>query len=395
MPTFRPVPDGDRTRLEEILRYAFNPQQGPISEDSEEEWPPTLFDQHGLYAEGNLVSTCKLYFLDACVRGDVQQIGGLGAVATPPEHRRQGYVRDLCRNALAAFEESGAGLVTLWPFETSFYANLGWATANKITEYRCPPHVLPRHDAEGRMRRLDADDWERLQSVERAHGEGVSLSLRRSEQWWRERTLTSWTGGPEPYIYGYERDGEIAGLLTYSVADDETETLSVATFMSADEESDRAILSFLGTHGAQVERIQFTRREESDLLDRVREPEQVDCELHAGPMVRLTSVGALEEYSWPAGDFRCSLTVDDPLENDESVFELTISEGDATVTEAGTDPADTDIALGIGPLSQLVVGTHSVETLTRLGKMAIRDEQAAEELASVFNSQAVALGEFF
>lgn len=396
MATFRPVPESDRTRLREILRYAFAPHRGPVTEESEPAREPTLFDQRGLYTDGDLVSTCKLYYLDAWLRADVERIGGLGAVATPPEHRRSGHVRELCRHALAEFEDNGAGLVALWPFETSFYANFGWATANHVTRYECPPEVLPAHDASGRLRRLDADDWERFQSTERAHGEGVALSLRRSERWWRERTLTNWTGGTEPYIYGYERDGEIAGYLTYTVADEETETLDVETLAYADEEAYRALLSFLGTHGAQVESIAFSRAAEFDLLDRVAQPERVECDIRPGPMVRLTSPAAVELYTWPAGAVDCTLSVADPLVDDnEGVYRLRVRDGKATVAEDGSDPENADARVDIGTLSQLVVGTCSIEKARRLDGLDVHTDAVRDGLGSVFESQPVHLGEFF
>ncbi|MFW5974174.1 MAG: GNAT family N-acetyltransferase, partial [Natrialbaceae archaeon] len=357
MTTFRPVPDADRRRYRAILQYAFSPQEGPLTDDPEESLVGP-FDSYGVYADDELVSTCKLYELDAWIRDGYGPIGGLGAVATPPEHRRNGYIRELCRGVLAEFESRGAGLVTLWPFETSFYANLGWATANHVTRYECPPEVLPAHDAEGRMCQLSSGEWERLGPTERAHGEGLALSLRRSERWWRERTLTNWTGGAEPYVYAYERDGEVAGYLTYSVADDENETLTVDVLAYADEEAYRAVLSFLGTHGAQIERVAFTRPEGAGLFDRVDEPERVDCEVHPGPMVRLTSVRAMEFYTIP-GNLACTLVVTDPLAEEEGVYDLTVEDGDVSVT-SGSNPASADATVDVGTLTQLLVGTHGV-----------------------------------
>ena len=397
MATFRPVPGSDRKRLAEILRYAFAPQTGPVSEEPDGEWPPTLFDQRGLYVSDQLRSTCKLYYLDAWIREDVGRIGGLGAVATPPEYRRNGHIRELCRHALGEFEENGAGLVALWPFETSFYANLGWASAHHVTKYACPPELLPTHDAAGQMMRLTVDDWHRLREAERAHGDDVALSLRRSEQWWRERTLTNWTGGTEPYIYGYERDGEIAGYLTYTVADDETETLEVETLASADEEAYRAILSFLGTHGAQIEKISYKRAEESALLDRVTEPERVDCEIQPGPMVRLTSPAALELYSLPpAVELDATLAITDPLYPDnDGVYRLAVRDGEITVSEESTHSEKADARLDIGTLSQLLVGTHSVEQARRLDQLQMRDNTVLDELHAAFGPQQVNLGEFF
>mgnify|MGYP006284756481 CR=1 FL=1 len=391
MSTFRRVPDADRRRYDEILRYAFAPQEGPLGDDPPvtEQWPPELFDPCGLYDDGRLRSTCKLYDLDARLGEGYAQIGGLGAVATPPEDRRQGYVRELCRHALDAFADRGARLVALWPFETAFYAALGWATANYRVRYECPPAVLPSHDSEGRMRSLGTDDWELLRDAERAHGADRILSLRRSPAWWRERTLTNWDGGTKPYCYGYERDGDVVACLTYSVADD---ALTVETMAYADEGAYRAVLSFLGTHGAQVKRISFTRPAESNLLDRVDEPERVESTVEPGPMVRLPSVFALDGLSWPDTGLDCSFEITDPLAEESTVARIQSSDGGLRVRETDDTPA---VTTDIGTLSQLVVGTHGVERLQKLSELTIRDESVLEPLSATFAPQQVYLGEFF
>jgi len=391
MTSFRRVPASDRRRYREILRYAFDPQAGPLADTAPEDpWPPELFDPYGLYDDGTLRSTAKLYSLEARLGDGYEPIGGLGAVATPPEDRRRGYGRTLCREALQVFADRGARLVALWPFETAFYADFGWATANYRTRYDCPPAVLPTAEPEGRMRPLDPAEWARLRAAERAHGRELTLSLRRSPEWWRERTLTNWDGGTRPYLYGYERAGEIAGYLTSVIAD---ETLTVETMAYADEEAYRAILSFLGTHGAQIERVVFARPEESNLLDRVDEPDRVECTVEPGPMVRLPSVFALDGLSWAQTGLDCVFAVTDPLEEGETVARIETAEGTLRVSAA--ESAKPAVATDIGSLSQLVIGTHSVARLRQLDTLEINEKAALDALSATFEPQQVSLDEFF
>jgi len=394
---FRPVPESDRAEVRRILRYAFAPERGPVTDDPDGEWPPTLFDQRGLYDDGDLVSVCKLYSPAARVRGAFRRIGGLGAVATPPEHRRRGHVRELCRNALTEYHERGVGLVALWPFSTPFYGRLGWGTANQYARYDLPPAALPRHDADGRLGPLEADDWRRMRRVETAYGEGTSLSLRRSEAWWRERTLADWDGGGTPYCYGYERDGTLAGYVLYTVGDDATRTLSVDDLVYADEEAHRALLDFLGTHGAQIERILLRRATDSDLLARVTDPADVECTIRAGPMVRLSAVTRLADLDWPDAELRCTLAVDDPLlaRNDRH-FDLRATAGTLGVEPAGDGAGgDPDASVDVGTLSQLTVGTHGVDVAERLAGLEVRNESIREPLSDLFRSRSVRLREFF
>ncbi|WP_367176490.1 GNAT family N-acetyltransferase [Haloarcula rubripromontorii] len=396
MSEFRPIPTTDREACQRILRYAFTPETGPVTPDPDGDWPPSLFDQRGLYDGDTLRAVCKLYYLDTTVRGEAATVGGLGAVATPPEHRGQGYAADLCRHALCEYREADVGFVTLWPFSTPFYHRLGWGTANTYRRFDLPPSTLPDDDIAGQMVTLDADDWERLRRVETVAADGTALSLRRSEAWWRERTLADWDGDGVPYCYGYERDGDLCGYLVYTVADDAANTLSVSNFAAVDEEARRALLAFLGNHGAQVERVTLQLPPDAPLLHRVADPGAVDCTVEAGPMVRLTDVGSLERFDWPGGDLDCTLSVSDPLlDRNDGLFRLSVSGGTATVDPLSPADSPADVTVDIATLSQLAVGTHGVAAAERLAGLEIQDASVRDPLVDVFETESVYLCEFF
>lgn len=395
MAEFRAVPAEDRDRWREILTYAFRPQLGPVEQKSGDDWPPSLFDQRGLYMTDELVSTCKLYHFDASIRGDTQTVGGIGAVATAPEHRGNGYVSELCRSALEEYHENDVGFGTLWPFETRFYAALGWGVANRYNRYQFDPSVLPVIDADGRMVRLSAAEWERLRPVETAFANGTGLSMRRSEEWWQERTLANWDGGGEPYLYGYERDSSLAGYLIYTVDDDEHRTLSITDLAYVDDEAHSALLTFLGNHGAQINRITLSRSTESSLLHRVSEPEEVECVVKTGPMVRLTGLAALESIDWPAVDLTCTMAVSDPLlDRIDGQYELSVTSGTATVTPL-TSNENTNLSVDIATLSQLAVGTYDIGTAMQVGDLTIESPSLRDSLAELFTAEPVCLREFF
>lgn len=388
MTTFRRVPEADSRRYNEILRYAFAPEDGPLRDGAvNQPWPPTVAEPYGCY-DDRLRSTCKLYDLQAWLRTDSERIGGLGAVATPPEARREGYVRALLRGALAEFADRDAALVTLWPFETEFYGQFGWTVADYRVRYECSPDTLPATDTAGRMRPLDPDEWERLRPAERAHGEGLSLSLRRSPEWWRERTLTNWDGGPEPYIYGYERDDESAAALVYTV--DDSGTLTVKTLLTADEDAYTAVLDFLGAHGAQVDTVVFTRSHEG-LLDRLDAPEAVECSVEPGAMVRASSVFALDGLGWHDANLDCTIAVSDPLAEDHTVH-VSVSDGQLTVEQSDREPS---VETDIGTLSALVVGTLSVDRARELGSLTVTDDTVLDGLSEAFEPQQVSHDEFY
>ena len=386
MTEYRPLAPADHETYRRFTRYAFAAERGPV-EDAEP-FDTDLFDLRGLYDDG-LVSGCKRYHFEAQVRDQVETVGGLGALATPPEHRSRGYARALCRAVCREYAEEGVDVVTLWPFSTSFYRRLGWATANDLHEAEAPPSALPAHDPAGEFRRLSTEDWRRLRRVETAAADGVTLSMRRSEAWWRERTLSDWAGDTTPFVYGYERGDSLAGFLVYTVDDaaDNERTLSVSALGHVDEEAHRSLLEFLRRHGPQIDRVDLQLATATGLFDRLDDPDAVTCERVAGPMARLTGLDPLADLDW--GVSVTLAVTDDLLDVTDTTVRVS---GDGL--ERGVD-ADPDATVDVGTLTQLYLGRHDPATARRVGGLTVHEDDATTPLATAFPERPVCLREFF
>jgi len=417
MAEYRPVTEAHRERYHAIMQQAFDLESGPEPSYAAEEpdddpdvWPPALSDPRGLFVDGaedadatEIVSTCKLYYLDATVRGEWTAIGGLGGVATPPEHRRNGYSRATIEGALDEYRENGVDFVALWPSTVRFYRALGWGVANRKTRVRVPPQQLAEiagaPPAEnGRFRQLDADEWERLRRVEVERAERFGLSLRRSEGWWRKRTLAAWPDGPAPYVYGYEVGDELRGyaLLDARAGDDGRE-LRVQDLAGIDHEIERALLGFLANYDSQVDAVVLDGPLAGDFSELVPDPGELDVTESVGTMIRLTDVErGLESLSWPAAlKQRFVLDVTDPLlDLNDDQFVVSIADGEATVESAGGDLAG-DASLGIGTLSRLAIGSIGVGDAERLRDLTVHDDGIRAELEAAFRPEPVYLREFF
>jgi predicted acetyltransferase len=399
MADYRPVPDDHVDEFRRVLRYAFTPEEGPRDEADEDGYDedPALYDRRGIFEGDDLRCACKHRWLTARVRGDCHDVAGLSAVATPPEHRREGHVRRLLVESLREYRDRDQRLSLLWPFERGFYGKFGWATSNKYARFTLPPASLAfaAEAANGTFRRLDGDDWAAVDPVYDAHAERFALALDRSEAWWRDRVFDS-SLHDAPYAYGWVRDGEVAGYLSYSVdAGDDGKTLSVYEFAYADREAYRNLLRFLYNHDSQVAEIDLPLPETTRLLDAVDDPGDVDCELNMGPMVRVVDVcETLSALSYPA-DGELALSVSDPLvDRNDGTFELVVEGGTATCC-AADGAVDADAELGVGALSQLVVGYRSVDALEATGDATVTDDAARETLTALFPETDVFLREFF
>lgn len=405
MTEYRPLTDDEEATFHEFVTYAFRPQAGPegMEYDPEEvDERGRLGEKRGVFDDGEPLAVCQHYWFETTLRGATVEMPGLSAVASPPEHRRSGNVRRMLEASVEEYRDREAPICALWPFDYGFYRQYGWETANKWTELSCPPDALSfaseaaaetaeraeRGGDEYHWRRLDADDWAAVDSVYRAHTEGVDLALHRDEDWWRHRRFTGWDD--DPFVYGWGSDEELRAYVFYEF--DEGRELRVQEYGARDHEAFLRCLAFCRDHDSQVETMTFRDEPEPLLFDRTGSPEEVDATLRTGPMVRVVDVvDALETVTYPA-DGSVVLSVDDPLaEWNDGRFRLDVTDGSVTVHRTDADP---DVELDVGALSQLLVGYAPAERLTRTTEL-LADGETVRTLTRLFPPTDVAIYDGF
>ncbi|UWG48007.1 Acetyltransferase, GNAT superfamily [Halanaeroarchaeum sp. HSR-CO] len=397
MVEYRPFPEDRRATFSAMLSYAFSPELGPFAPADEDETPPQarVGENRGLFDGDHPVSVCRHHFFDTRVRGTTLSMGGISAVATPPEHRRKGYIRRLLTETLGEYRDRDVPVASLWPFETSFYAQFGWATAFRTAVQTADPAVYRIGDPPaGRYYRAEKDDWDALDAVLDSHAHEYELAVDRSESWWRNRAFHGWE--TDPYVYVWEHDGRPSGYVVYAITEEDDEkTLDVWDMAFRDTDAHHALLGFLANHDSQVETVRLPTPPREMLLDLVADPEELDVSLKTGAMVRIVDVEmAFEAITYPEDvDGQVVLSVTDPLVDwNDGTFALDIADGVASVSTVDR-PADVDV--DIGSLSQLFVGYRDLETMATENTMTVEDHFRAAVLDNSLPASSVYLREGF
>ncbi|WP_439026038.1 GNAT family N-acetyltransferase [Haloarchaeobius sp. DT45] len=396
MPEYRPLPDDDRETFHEYTSYAFQAHQEPDEFDPDDDhWK--LGSNRAVYDGDEPLCVCRHYWFETTCRGVSVEMPGLTAVASPPEHRHGGNVRRMLVGSLEEYRDRGAPLSALWPFKYSFYRKYGWDTTNHRSELEFDTGVLEPVvadlDADGSFRRLDGDDWDAVDTVYRAMTRSEDLSIGRTEDWWRHHWFEGW--GRDPYVYGWERNGDLAGYVNYKVeSGDDGRTLAVWELGAVDHEAYLHCLRFLYSHDSQVSTVTLHTGTDPLLLDLVDDPHGVTVKRKTGPMVRIVDVvDALETFPYPSGvETSVVLAVDDPLVDwNDGRFELVVGDGEGTCTPTGAAP---DVTLDVAALSQLVVGVAPPSRLEKTATIRV-DGGAREDLATLFPPRNVFLRDHF
>lgn len=397
---YRPLDDTDTELVYEYMQYGFRPQNGPVAFDPDDIRKP-IGDRRGLYddeiSESDPVAICRHYWFDLSVRGQSHPGAGLTSVITPPEYRRNGYISRILSETLAEYHDRGRHFSILRPFDYGFYRSFGWETANEVRLYECPTGSLAFAaeglEGAGSYRQLDVDSFDTLAPVYESYSSNYSLTIERDAEWWRHRVCYS--RDSTPYVYAWFKDGEPRAYLVYSFTGDyHGRMMSVREFAYTDHEALLAVLAFCHNHDSQAETVEFHAADDSVFRDLLVSPDETECTLKTGPMVRVVDVEAtLSALSYPEVTEEIVVSVADDLAtwNDDR-FKLSVASGTARCEPTAEDPI---AHLDIAALSQLTVGHRSATDLARAGRLDVTTEAAIDALDRLFPTTKVYIRDRF
>jgi predicted acetyltransferase len=332
------------------------------------------------FVDGKPVATATLPAMTQNVRGLVLPMTGVGGVASLPEGRRQGYVRQLMVFGFELMRAGGSPVSSLYPFRESFYERLGYAgfpTPRYATLNPADLAALVRMPKPGEIEQVPMSEgfeaWraflERLQPA--IHGfslKDLSNSVRLKDD------NVAW-------VATVREAGTITGAMTFRITG-YTRELRADTFYAPASAARYQLLDWIGRHVDQVKtaHIKLGPRELPELWyrDLAVQSSTVDDHAWPAPMGRIISVTGLDGIG--AGDASITVTlIDDLCPWNGGVWTLTGNDG-RLVVSPGEDPRCT---LTIQGLSALVYCGHDPADFVYRG-WGDPDASAREALRTLF-----------
>lgn len=132
---------------------------------------------------GPILAAMKLYRLAARLAGQSIQVGGVGAVFTMPEARRQGHAAVMLEQAHGMMRKRGDALVLLFSeIGAAYYAGLGYQELPARAVARRVPEGARDPEGIARMRKSEIPDIARLRAAADAD---QPFALQRDAACWR------------------------------------------------------------------------------------------------------------------------------------------------------------------------------------------------------------------
>jgi predicted acetyltransferase len=353
----------------------------------------------GAFEEGTLLASIHLYDFRQMLRGVPRTMGGVAGVASYPEARRRGLVRDLMHAAIAEMHQRGTACSMLHPFRVSFYERFGYAAADDTLFADYPPSAFARWvddpDAGSlRMSRYHAPDaWDAYAELADralsgtaaggagpggagAHGPVLLSSI--SEAHWRRKVddqACVLFAAPETPDTSAE-----AGVIFRKEGAEPDAEMRVYSWRAATRRGMRAVLRFFALHVDQCRSVVLPVGPMSSAGRLFRYTGDIDGSVHLEPMrrpwmVRLIDIpGAIDGLPDPAGEAgACIVGVTDPqcdgntgsyrIASDGQQLRCERAEGWGAPAHEADTQSDVELNLSIGTLSALIYGTQPPEEI--------------------------------
>lgn len=307
----------------------------------------------GFYDNGKLVS--KIQIRPFCVSlGHLRvKMGGILGVATYPEYRRRGLVRELLIRSLEEMKERGQIVSFLHAFSYDFYRKYGWEKLSGylIVKLNRSDLKMRTSGEEGYIKRYDRTDFNRdLNEIYEQYSTGFGGMLVRDEDWWEHQVISKSTAA----VY-YDFDGRPKGYMIYRL---EASHMNITEFTALTPDARSALFNYICQHDSMVNRVTMEIPADDPLLFQHINPKAEISWVNFG-MARVVDAEALLEiYPFKKEKLKGALKLS--INDDHAPW----NNRDFLI---GAGPADKGLEIDVGSFSAMVFNVVSPKDLYGMG----------------------------
>ncbi|MED4171835.1 GNAT family N-acetyltransferase [Halalkalibacterium halodurans] len=252
----------NESHYDEVLNLSSYAFQYPLTQSERQERAIILKEQdiYGIFYDEQLAAKLHIYPFQIWFNGQKIEMGGIAGVATYPEYRRQGFVKDLLLHSLREMRRNGQSVSILHPFSIPFYRKYGWELFSYYVsvDFSVKELVL-MEEPSGYMRRRTAKaTLAELRTIYDEYAKTYSGILDRKDSWWQQKVVNDC----EIAIY-YTKEGSPTGYILYQVKDAK---MIIDEFVALQHEARLGLWNFICQHDSMVQTITITLQEHDPLL---------------------------------------------------------------------------------------------------------------------------------
>ncbi|WP_449539639.1 GNAT family N-acetyltransferase [Ferdinandcohnia sp. Marseille-Q9671] len=338
-----------------LSEYAFRYK---VPKDEIEERYKTLKKHQlfGIIDNDNLAAKLHLIPLTTYIGNQTYKMGGIAGVATYPEYRRKGYVKEMLIHVLENMKSQGMNVSMLHPFDVSFYRKFGWELySNRLKTIQQGSDLLMLEPVEGEVKRylFENVDLEELQQLYIQYATKFSGMLVRDHEWWKN-VIDDLTIA----VY-YDSSKKPLGYLLYEIKENK---MVVEELVALSFEARQGLWNFICQHDSMITEVEISSYEREPLFFALKKQKTVKREVSTYFMVRIVDVESfLQDYKFVSNE-SLKLQITDPYaEWNEKTF--VIENGSVSISEE----SDESLILSINALSTALFGHQRPTELYEAG----------------------------
>ncbi|EEM89248.1 GNAT family N-acetyltransferase [Bacillus thuringiensis serovar vazensis] len=357
-------------KFREALRLSEYAFQYKVDEDRLQQQITKMKESHEVYGimEGeNLAAKLHLIPFHIYIGKEKFKMGGVAGVATYPEYRRSGYVKELLQHSLQTMKKDGYTVSMLHPFAVSFYRKYGWELcANLLVCHMTKSDLVMKKQVNGTVKRFNKENHqEEVEKLYETFAERFSGMLVRNEKWWLQAVYDDLTLA----IY-YDENKTAAGYMLYKI---EKSKMTVEEFVPLHNEARNGLWNFICQHDSMIKDLEMTVSENEPLLYTLQEP-RVKAEIKPYFMGRIVDVEQfLKQYelNWNNVQQEVILHITDSFAQWNNIT-VRLANHEITIIE---EPIDKGIKLDINALSTILFGYKRPLDLNELELISGSEEE--------------------
>ncbi|MCL2811485.1 MAG: GNAT family N-acetyltransferase [Clostridia bacterium] len=362
----RPIKPEEMQKARDIFDIAFGMERKPRDPDKPED-PDAHVDIRAAFNEaGVMMGLFHLIPYTVWYEGHQVGMGGIGGVATLPEHRRYGSIRAVFDYCLREMYERGMLVSTLYPFSYAYYRKFGYETAfvRRRLQVKMSEFARFRSD-ESITQWMPGDDEAPLRQVYDSFVRNTNMAVCREDENW-EWKLKGDPFEKRRYIYLWrDTNGEPTSYVILGVGDIEkyVRHLHVQDFACRGPGGTQGLFALLRNMSAAYEQFIWEMPPWIDPNTLFHEPIEAKQEIQPRGMARIINVGeSLRLLRHPEAPGSYTLRViDAQLPENDGVWQVEFGSGQAQAKKVQSGEADW--TLDIRAFTQLVLGFYDVDAM--------------------------------
>ncbi|MGG1329511.1 GNAT family N-acetyltransferase [Bacillus tropicus] len=357
-------------KFREALRLSEYAFQYKVEEERMQQQLTKMKESHEVYGimEGeDLAAKLHLIPFHIYIGEEKFKMGGVAGVATYPEYRRSGYVKELLQHSLQTMKKDGYTVSMLHPFAVTFYRKYGWELcADLLVCHMTKSDLVMKKQVNGTVKRFNKEHHpEEVEKLYETFAERFSGMLVRNEKWWLQAVYDDLTLA----IY-YDENKTAAGYMLYKI---ENNKMIVEEFVPLHNEARNGLWNFICQHDSMIKELEMTVSENEPLLYTLQEP-RVKAEIKPYFMGRIVDVEQfLKQYelNWNNVQQEVILHITDAFAPWNNVA-VRLTNHEITIVEETTEEG---IKLDINALSTIMFGYKRPLELNELELISGSEEE--------------------